>query len=74
MVNLDGGPTIRLRDDIERPVQNVSLFRLWKPPRACNVPMLDVGLHFLVVKLSPNKTLEAEDGVGGVYDTLSLGW
>lgn len=35
--------------------------------------MSDVRLHFLVIELPADETLEPKDGVGGVDNTLSLG-
>jgi hypothetical protein len=53
----------------------LAVMSLGKPSTVtqCGIPMSNVGLHLLVVEQSTDKTLEAEDGILGVDDTLSLG-
>lgn len=74
VLHLHRWPTVRLGNNLERPLGNESAVQHATSAvvGARNLPVLRVVLHLSIAELASNETLEGEDSVGRVDDSLTL--
>ena len=69
-LHLDGWPPIGFGDNLEWPNGDISMEG--RENSQVNLPVSHVILHFFIVELPTNQTLESEDGVLRVHNGLSF--